>query len=570
MRMLAEPAGERFEHLRQGLGAVDEAERAARLEQTRSRAAPGGKRSGVGHVRAAPAVVGRCPHPALRVEGRVHQHPVGASCRARRALRAPPGAPSHPLRSCGRGRRSRYSPVFEAPRAHRATSAGSRSMPVTARPAARAAIEKATVPTPAPRSMAWPLALGGHQRLQQRRVEPGAMALRRLHERDEPAEEGVDRMVSWTAACGAVTKARSPARHRQDAAGALVLMARDQHAARQDAERAFHDAHVLVHGGMLDAGLLQERFGEGDEHGVVAAQELDHRRKPSAFLRVRAKCGLARAPIVPSCHFLRRVPRSMLLAKRSSVVGVVLSFEESQAERASISPLVEVTAAGHGAGQPAHRRANQLRRRADPGGGALSDRFRRQAAAPDGDDRLGAGLRLSRRCADVKLAASVEFMHTATLFHDDVVDESDTRRGKRTARLVWGNQESVLVGDFLLGQAFQDDGGGRLARGARGALRRRGDDRRGRGDAAHHRQEHRDDRGRVSRRDSRQDGGAVLRRGGGRRDRRRRGAERARGLPLLRRQSRHRLPARSTTRSIMAARPRRSARTSATISARAR
>ena len=55
----------------------------------------------------------------------------------------------------------------------------------------------------------------------------------------------------------------------------------------------------------------------------------------------------------------------------------------------------------------------------------------------------------------VELAASVEFMHTATLFHDDVVDESDTRRGKKTARLVWGNQESVLVGDFLLGRAFR-------------------------------------------------------------------------------------------------------------------
>lgn len=55
----------------------------------------------------------------------------------------------------------------------------------------------------------------------------------------------------------------------------------------------------------------------------------------------------------------------------------------------------------------------------------------------------------------VKLAASVEFMHTATLLHDDVVDESDRRRGKDTARLVWGNQASVLVGDFLLGQAFR-------------------------------------------------------------------------------------------------------------------
>lgn len=55
----------------------------------------------------------------------------------------------------------------------------------------------------------------------------------------------------------------------------------------------------------------------------------------------------------------------------------------------------------------------------------------------------------------VHLAASVEFMHTATLLHDDVVDESDLRRGKKTARIVWGNQASVLVGDFLLGQAFK-------------------------------------------------------------------------------------------------------------------
>ena len=55
----------------------------------------------------------------------------------------------------------------------------------------------------------------------------------------------------------------------------------------------------------------------------------------------------------------------------------------------------------------------------------------------------------------VKLAASVEFMHTATLLHDDVVDESDMRRGRPAARKVWGNEASVLVGDFLLGQAFK-------------------------------------------------------------------------------------------------------------------
>ena len=46
-------------------------------------------------------------------------------------------------------------------------------------------------------------------------------------------------------------------------------------------------------------------------------------------------------------------------------------------------------------------------------------------------------------------------MHTATLLHDDVVDESDMRRGKLAARMLWGNEASVLVGDFLLGQAFR-------------------------------------------------------------------------------------------------------------------
>ena len=55
----------------------------------------------------------------------------------------------------------------------------------------------------------------------------------------------------------------------------------------------------------------------------------------------------------------------------------------------------------------------------------------------------------------ITLAASVEFMHTATLLHDDVVDDSDLRRGRKTARLLWGNEASVLVGDFLLGQAFR-------------------------------------------------------------------------------------------------------------------
>lgn len=53
------------------------------------------------------------------------------------------------------------------------------------------------------------------------------------------------------------------------------------------------------------------------------------------------------------------------------------------------------------------------------------------------------------------LAAAVEFIHTATLLHDDVVDESEERRGQKAANLIFGNQASVLVGDFLFSRAFQ-------------------------------------------------------------------------------------------------------------------
>jgi octaprenyl-diphosphate synthase len=66
-----------------------------------------------------------------------------------------------------------------------------------------------------------------------------------------------------------------------------------------------------------------------------------------------------------------------------------------------------------------------------------------------------------------KLAAAVEFIHTATLLHDDVVDGSGQRRGRRTANIIWGNPASVLVGDFLFSRAFElmvEDGSLRVLR----------------------------------------------------------------------------------------------------------
>ncbi|PKA39531.1 polyprenyl synthetase family protein [Rhizobium sullae] len=135
-------------------------------------------------------------------------------------------------------------------------------------------------------------------------------------------------------------------------------------------------------------------------------------------------------------------------------MGVVIPLEESKNKLASVKPLVDLTRADM-------ERVNQL---------ILSKAGSNVQMIPEvanhlissGGKRLRPMLTLASACLfdyrgenHVKLATSVEFMHTATLLHDDVVDESDLRRGKSTARTIWGNQASVLVGDFLLGQAFR-------------------------------------------------------------------------------------------------------------------
>jgi octaprenyl-diphosphate synthase len=66
-----------------------------------------------------------------------------------------------------------------------------------------------------------------------------------------------------------------------------------------------------------------------------------------------------------------------------------------------------------------------------------------------------ARLSMTGKDGHLKLAAAVEFIHTATLLHDDVVDGSERRRGKVAAHLIWGSASSVLVGDFLFARAFE-------------------------------------------------------------------------------------------------------------------
>ena len=201
-----------------------------------------------------------------------------------------------------------------------------------------------------------------------------------------------------TAACGAVTKARSPSpaskrmrralscwwratsmrRGRMPSEPSMMLMFWSTMACSMPA--SFRSASAKE---MSTGSLLRRSSIMGPTLAVLA--------RPAKW---RPRSG--RACAIVSLSAARAALYA--LAKRSSVVGVVLSFEETPC-RARVD-----LAAGRGDRRRAWSAVNrlivertELRRRADPGGGALSDRFRRQAPAPDGDDRLGAGLRLSRR-----------------------------------------------------------------------------------------------------------------------------------------------------------------------------
>jgi len=134
-------------------------------------------------------------------------------------------------------------------------------------------------------------------------------------------------------------------------------------------------------------------------------------------------------------------------------LGVVVSLEEKSHE-AGLDALVSLVAADMG-------RVNQTILARTGSSVTMIPEVANHLIA-SGGKRLrpmvtlaAAGLCGYRGEGHVKLAAAVEFMHTATLLHDDVVDQSDMRRGRLAARMLWGNEASVLVGDFLLGQAFR-------------------------------------------------------------------------------------------------------------------
>ena len=135
-------------------------------------------------------------------------------------------------------------------------------------------------------------------------------------------------------------------------------------------------------------------------------------------------------------------------------MSVVVSLNRDSGKRASLDKVNALVAADLG-------RVNQLILKRMDSHVALIPQLAGHIIAAGGK-RLRPTLTLAsaRLCGykgerHVALAACVEFIHTATLLHDDVVDESDLRRGLATANNVWGNKASVLVGDFLFARAFQ-------------------------------------------------------------------------------------------------------------------
>jgi octaprenyl-diphosphate synthase len=219
-----------------------------------------------------------------------------------------------------------------------------------------------------------------------------------------------------------------------------------QNSPRQNAERALDDAHVLVRHQMIDMGAIEQRADRRHQHDIIGPNQFP---QLTALLfghvsAVNGKHALAAPRGSSYCDFS--------IANVETGVAVIVPFETP--EDASIEALVSLVAADM-------ERVNTT---------ILSRTGSEVTMIPEvanhlissGGKRLRpmltlamAGLSGYTGDGHIKLAAAVEFMHTATLLHDDVVDESELRRGKLSARMLWGNEASVLVGDFLLGQAFR-------------------------------------------------------------------------------------------------------------------
>jgi octaprenyl-diphosphate synthase len=196
---------------------------------------------------------------------------------------------------------------------------------------------------------------------------------------------------------------------------------------RQDAKAAIEDAHVDVQRKGRYTLAVKEDRREGDHSRVVCAQKFLHGSEviPAVARGKGSKNGMDG---VGKGAVQDMTPQDRLSAALAEDMAAVNRLIRARMASEHAPRIPEVTA-----------------HLVEAGGKRLRPLLTLAAARMlgyAGDDH-------------VKLAATVEFIHTATLLHDDVVDESQRRRGRPTANLLWDNKSSVLVGDYLFARSFQ-------------------------------------------------------------------------------------------------------------------
>lgn len=204
----------------------------------------------------------------------------------------------------------------------------------------------------------------------------------------------------------------------------IVIVASNQEAARENSDASFEDAHIYVHFKAVYTLSVKESCSKGEDGWIRAAQKFfhDHGSKGKGTLLSSLAVG--------------NVMNQVTTSKPHEVLATMLS-----AEMDSVNQLIRKRMASEHAPRIPEVTAHLV----EAGGKRLRPMLTLASARMcgyEGDDHI-------------KLAATVEFIHTATLLHDDVVDESAQRRGRPTANLLWDNKSSVLVGDYLFARSFQ-------------------------------------------------------------------------------------------------------------------
>jgi octaprenyl-diphosphate synthase len=206
-----------------------------------------------------------------------------------------------------------------------------------------------------------------------------------------------------------------------------VILVGDHQAARQYAKAAVQRAHVDVHHKAGYTLAFKQGLGKGDHGGIVGAQQKLHAMGVRGA-GPQSRDRLAAKGVGMGLDEIAQKPHDRLAACLAEDLMAVNALIRDRMASKHAPRIPQVTA-----------------HLVEAGGKRLRPMLTLAAA---------------RLCGysgpyHVHLAATVEFIHTATLLHDDVVDESERRRGRPTANLLWDNKSSVLVGDYLFARAFQ-------------------------------------------------------------------------------------------------------------------